>query len=184
MEYEGEYKKQKDGSFLRHGKGYLYRYDLNGEKIIVYSGDWQYDLPSGYGKLSKIFQEDWEYEGNFYGGVFHGEGELRFNGSNVFKGEFMNYFLQSFLIHKKKLPNSGVFLFNQNHKNYKLIFLPEKQEFLFYILYFILFFKNLPRNKHRPNLKFRKSSSNIQKAKTNSKQKTSSSTFKANRTRQ
>ncbi|KAL4445136.1 hypothetical protein ABPG74_021949 [Tetrahymena malaccensis] len=107
MEYEGETLKIGD-KILRHGRGKLFRHEKN-SKTIIYEGFWSKDLPHGQGKLSKIFQDDWEYEGQFYKGVFHGKGEIRFNGNTVYSGEFRNYILKEFLIPKQACPQSGTF---------------------------------------------------------------------------
>ncbi|KAL4497092.1 hypothetical protein ABPG72_002248 [Tetrahymena utriculariae] len=128
MEYEGETLKIGD-KILRHGRGKLFRHEKN-SKTIIYEGFWSKDLPHGQGKFSKIFQDDWEYEGQFYKGVFHGKGDIRFNGNTIYSGEFRNYILKDFLIPKQMCPQYGIFKLRAFGKRmYKIKKKADNQEF-------------------------------------------------------
>lgn len=73
-----------------------------------------YDLPHGKGFLKEIFQENWHYKGEFYQGIFHGDGEIIFNEFVAFKGKWRNFLLNDFLKPKYSLPLFGRFFIYPN----------------------------------------------------------------------
>ncbi|EAR88976.2 kinase domain protein (macronuclear) [Tetrahymena thermophila SB210] len=84
QEYKGHYlckvneKNQKE--FIRQGYGELYEVDPSNPNLkqLIYNGTWDKDLPHGEGKYN-FFQGNYSYIGEFYYGVFYGQGTIYYN---------------------------------------------------------------------------------------------------------
>ncbi|EAR91724.2 kinase domain protein (macronuclear) [Tetrahymena thermophila SB210] len=119
--YEGSYIKMEDGRILRHGEGSLYKL-IEGEreviKALVYEGQWDNDLPHGYG-VFYFFQNDWVYEGQFRNGQFFGEGSIKFIDWVVYKGTWYNFLLEDFLI--PVIPTDSDLFLQKDQKNVEVL---------------------------------------------------------------
>lgn len=77
----------------------------NSIQQLVYKGEWYNDVPHGKG-IYYFFQNEWAYEGDFANGMFNGQGVIRFNGKDVFRGTFKNFMMTDFLLEVQTINSS------------------------------------------------------------------------------